>query len=194
MKLYLLSLIQIVLSKKVVEISKYNKYGSNTCGIYSIEKEEYDLQKCYMDTLMHDNYGLSIKFEYCSISDDQVKILLYDNKQCSVNNNMVTKYLDNTMYRVNGGCYKFKCIEINDEDDGDFFDWLLGASILISIMLYCCLPCIILGICICLCVKICQQEQIINNNMAVQQPPQIILHNPNLPQHIEMVNRNTEGL
>lgn len=191
---YLLFFPLIVFSKKMVEINQYKLYSSS-CSSFPDNTEKYDMQTCYMDTLMHDNYGLSIEFDYCSIDDEQVKMLFYDNKKCSSNNNMIVKYLESGYYKVNGGCYKFKCIEVNEEEDDNFFDGLIGTGIIIGIILYCCLPCIVVGICICLCVKICQQDNIINNHNIAPQP-HIIIHNPDLhypKQNIEMT-KQTEGI
>ena len=204
LKLFIL-LITNVLSKKMVEMKQYKLYSSSCGGI--LNTENYDLQKCYMDTLMHDNYGLSISFDYCSIDDKEVKLLQYDNKKCSTNNNLVVKYLKESYYKVNGGCYTFKCIEV--EEDGNFFDGLIGAGVIVGIILYCCLPCILLSLCIYLCVRVCQNNnEVINNNMIQQPQPHIIVHNPNLqypqpiihnpklqhPQSIQMTQQVIEGL
>ena len=144
MFLLFLIFISSVYSKKMVQIKQY-EYDTEDeeCKYFPKEIEKYNLDTCYMDTLMHDNYGSSITFEYCD--EDVVKLLLHDDKICSLNNKLKHYYSDQGMKKVNGGCYRFKCIEDKDEYNvnlvipiflGSFLSFLLSVILSFSMFFY----------------------------------------------------------
>ena len=72
---------------KMVQIKQYGyDTEDEECDYFPKKIRNYNLDTCYMDTLMHDNWGRSVTFEFCD--EDIVKMLFHDDEICSLNSDI----------------------------------------------------------------------------------------------------------